>query len=137
MLRRAWFILAALFIAAAYIWVKGSGLENPTTLHLPDPASQSLGVRISVDILEEWLRSALVALPFAIAIALIYKRSWLWVSVLVALPTFALNAYLSNWFGCGHRRWVVDCVQWNVGEAFVLPLVTLLVVKVATHARAL
>ena len=137
MLRKALLAVAVPLIAYAFLFVKLSGVENATTIHLPDPTTHSMYVRVSVDILEEWIRSALVALPFAIAIAFIYKRSWLWVSALVSLPQFALDAFNYRWFGCRHMTWVADCVQLHAQKAFMLTLLTWLVVKVVSHARAL
>lgn len=136
MRHKALLIFAALLNAFAFLYIKSSGLEHATTIHIPYPAGQRIEVRVLIAVLEEWTRSARVALPFAIAVGLIYKRSWFWVSVLICLPYFALEAFHSVWFECHHLTWILDCVQLTVREACMLTLLTWLVVKVAAHSRA-
>lgn len=132
--RKILLAVAALLIACAFLWVKGAGIENVTTIHLPDLIGLGMEMRIVVTIFEDWLRAALVTAPFAFVIALIYKRAWLWISIGVGLLQSALS-----WrqYSCEHLRWAADCFQIHFREVFLLPLLTWLFIKVARYIHSL
>jgi hypothetical protein len=127
--------VVALFIALAYVWV----MQGPRwfLFNISPPANASFPVRMAVDIFAEWLMAGLYSLVFAILIGTIYKRVWLFLAVTIGVTHLALLFVQYGTLSCGHMRWIADCLQARAREAFILPLLTWPVARIAAHVRAL
>ena len=135
MQRRVLLGAAAVIIFLAYVWVMRD--TRYFFFNIPLPTSAGFGTHIGAMIVEEWLMAALHALLFALLIGVIYKRAWLPLSLAIGALQLVIMALQHGGLSCGHYKWLADCTQSYAREAFILPLLTWPVARIAGYIRAL